>query len=163
DDTTLEKGTGPGRVTLVGSFATPADALGARDELDPAWSPRTGEVVGDAWLDAWKVHFRPFALTPRIVIRPPWEPYTPARGGESVLELEPGRAFGTGLHATTSLVARMLDERADLLTGRRVLDVGTGSGILALVALALGAAEVFAIDIDADAVGLARENAVRNA
>jgi ribosomal protein L11 methyltransferase len=93
---------------------------------------------------------------------PPWVKYAPARAGELVLELEPGRAFGTGLHATTSLVAGFLDARADELLGRAVLDVGTGSGILALAALLYGAARATAIDIDADCVPVVRENAERN-
>jgi ribosomal protein L11 methyltransferase len=162
DETTLARGAGAGRITLVGSFSDRESASEALAEIDPEFSPRIEEVVGDAWRDAWKEHFRPFALTPRIVVRPPWESYAGAGAQQIVLELEPGRAFGTGLHATTSLVARWLDARARELEGRRVLDVGTGSGILALVALALGASSVQAIDIDADAVEVARENAARN-
>ena len=71
-------------------------------------------------------------------MRPPWEAYE-AKPGESVLELEPGRAFGTGLHETTRLVARAIQAHAAEVQGKLVLDVGCGSGILALVALALGA------------------------
>jgi len=99
-------------------------------------APRLEEVVGDAWRDAWKEHFRPFAITRSIVIRPPWESYA-EKPGEQVLVLEPGRAFGTGLHETTSLVARVLEARRGELVGKTVLDVGCGSGILALVALFL--------------------------
>jgi ribosomal protein L11 methyltransferase len=115
--------------------------------------------VGDAWRDAWKEHFRPFEVAPGLVIKPPWEAYEgPAK---VVLELEPGRAFGTGLHETTSLVAGVLAGRA--LAGEAVLDVGTGSGILALLALKLGAARARATDVDPDAILVARENAARNA
>src|SRR5690606_19575150 len=123
------------------------------------------EVVGDAWRDAWKEHFRPFSLTPRVVVRPPWIPAAEveAPAGATVLELEPGRAFGTGLHATTSLVARALDASSDRLAGATVLDAGTGSGILAFVALIFGAARVVAFDVDADVVEVVRENAARNA
>jgi ribosomal protein L11 methyltransferase len=78
-----------------------------------------------------------------------------------VLELEPGRAFGTGLHETTSLVASVLDERRASLAGIELLDVGCGSGILAIAALALGAKSARAVDIDPDAVEVTIENARR--
>jgi ribosomal protein L11 methyltransferase len=160
DATTLIKGA-PGKVTLVASFASHEEAHGAVAALDAALHPRLEEIVGDAWRDAWKAHFRPFAITPSIVIRPPWEAYE-AKPGERVLVLEPGRAFGTGLHETTSLVAQALERHASELAGATVLDVGCGSGILALVALTIGAARARAIDVDADAVEVAKENALRN-
>lgn len=160
DETTLAKSAASGRVTLVASFATREEAEHAMREL-AALAPRYEEVVGDAWRDAWKEHFRPFAIAEGLVVRPPWEPYD-ARAGERVLELEPGRAFGTGLHETTRLVSRALAARADAVRGATVLDVGCGSGILSLVALALGAARAVAIDVDPDAVEVTRENAQRN-
>jgi ribosomal protein L11 methyltransferase len=160
DATTLVKGA-PGKVTLVASFASHADAQTAIDELDGTLNPRLEEVVGDAWRDAWKEHFRPFAITPSIVIRPPWESYA-TKGSEQILVLEPGRAFGTGLHETTSLVAGALEGHGRELTGRTVLDVGCGSGILGLVALMLGAAKVRAVDVDPDAIDVTVENATRN-
>ncbi len=159
DATTLVKGTA-GKVTLVASFATHEEAEAAVAEIDASLSPRVEEIVGDAWRDAWKEHFRPFEIAPGIVVRPPWEPYEgPSR---VLLELEPGRAFGTGLHETTSLVAGVLAERAGELTGKALLDVGTGSGILAILALKLGAARARATDIDGDAIEVAKENAARN-
>jgi ribosomal protein L11 methyltransferase len=118
-------------------------------------------VVGDAWRDAWKEHFAPFALTPHVTVVPPWASH-PEAPGVMLLELEPGRAFGTGLHATTSLVAEILDASRDALAGREVLDMGTGSGILALVALLLGAARAVAMDVDADVIEVVQENAARN-
>jgi ribosomal protein L11 methyltransferase len=160
DATTLVKGA-PGKVTLVASFASHEEANLALEEIDPALHPRLEEIVGDAWRDAWKEHFRPFAITRSIVIRPPWEPYA-EKPGEQVLVLEPGRAFGTGLHETTSLVAGALESHAKELVGRAVLDVGCGSGILALVAITLGASRARAIDNDPDAVEVTRENATRN-
>jgi ribosomal protein L11 methyltransferase len=165
DDQTLARGAGGGRVTLVASFGERAEADAAMEalrELDPALAPRLEEVVGDAWRDAWKAHFAPFALTPRITVAPPWADHAPRREDEQVLWLEPGRAFGTGLHATTSLVAELLDARAADLAGRPLLDVGTGSGILALAALLLGASRAVAIDNDPDVIEVARENAARN-
>lgn len=165
DDQTLVRGAGSGKVTLVGSFETREAALAAIDELtamNPALGARLEEVIGDAWRDAWKEHFAPFLLTPRVRVVPPWIPNRSEHEGEIVLELEPGRAFGTGLHATTSLVAELLDERAPSIAGLEVLDVGTGSGILALTALLLGAASAVAIDVDEDVIDIVRENAARN-
>jgi len=167
DESTLASGSAPGRTTLVASFAASTAAEDAAARIDGAWSPRLSELVGDAWRDEWKKYFVPFRLTERVTIRPPWQPYAPVDAGERVLELEPGRAFGTGLHPTTALVARAIETHCDEIFAREarpasVLDVGTGSGILALVALVLGASTARAIDIDPDAVALAAENAQRN-
>jgi len=159
DQTTLVKGL-VDRTTLVASFSSRQEAETARDQLDAAWLPRIEELVGDAWRDAWKEHFRPFELCPGVVVHPPWEKYTGT--AEHLLELEPGRAFGTGLHETTSLVANALQTHRATYAGGHVLDVGSGSGILALVALALGAGEARAVDNDADVIDVARENAERN-
>ena len=161
DATTLLKGAA-GKTTLVASFATHNEANEAIAALATEWSPRLDEVVGDTWRDEWKKHFHPFAVCPGIVVRPPWEEYA-AKDGEHVLELEPGRAFGTGLHETTSLVARALHTHRAELEDARILDVGCGSGILSLIALALGAKEARAIDVDPDAAAVTRENAARNA
>lgn len=165
DQQTLLRGEGEGGVTLVASFDShdeANEAIATLASVPGASHARLQEVVGDAWRDAWKEHFAPFALTSRITVTPPWVSYTKVRDDEIVLELEPGRAFGTGLHATTSLVAKELDLRADALAGKTVLDVGCGSGILAFVALILGAKDAVAIDIDADVVRVVEENAERN-
>jgi ribosomal protein L11 methyltransferase len=160
DATTLVRGAS-GKATLVASFPDEDAAQAAIAELPAAWSPRLEQVVGDAWRDEWKKHFEPFAICAGVVIRPPWRPYD-AQPGEKIIELEPGRAFGTGLHETTRLVARILAARSAALAGAEVLDVGCGSGVLALVALVLGAKAVRAIDVDPDAVAVTRENAARN-
>ncbi|HEY8042223.1 MAG TPA: 50S ribosomal protein L11 methyltransferase [Polyangiaceae bacterium] len=158
DATTLKRGAA-GKVTLVASFERDVDAHAAAGELPAGWSPRVEEVVGDAWRDEWKKHFEPFRVCPGVVVCPPWRTVE-AGPGEKVVVLEPGRAFGTGLHETTSLVAEVL--ASTRLEGLTVLDVGCGSGILALVALELGAARARAIDVDPDAVAVTRENAERN-
>jgi ribosomal protein L11 methyltransferase len=160
DATTLAKGKEGGE-TLVASFEDEDAAALAALSLPEAWSPRRDAIVGDAWRDEYKKYFHPFELCAGVVVRPPWEAYDP-KEGERVLTLEPGRAFGTGLHETTSLVAEVLAARKEELRGRRVLDVGTGSGILALLALVLGAKSARAIDVDADAVRVAEENAETN-
>jgi len=165
DEQTLAKGAGSGVVTLVASFSTREEAdevIATLSAEDASLSPRIEEIVGDAWRDAWKQHFEPFALTPEITIVPPWVAYERSREGERVLELEPGRAFGTGLHATTALVAELLHDHRAELADARVLDVGTGSGILALIALLYGAKDALAIDNDPEVVDVVRENAERN-
>jgi ribosomal protein L11 methyltransferase len=163
DATTLHRGA-QGKVTLVASFDRLDVARTVVAELPPGWSPRLGEVVGDAWRDEWKKHFEPFRFCEgrgvAIVVRPPWRPYE-NRHEERVIVLEPGRAFGTGLHETTRLVAEVLANATNLVDCH-VLDVGCGSGILALVALTLGAEFVRALDVDPDAVAVTRENAARN-
>jgi len=150
-------------VTLVAAFETREAALEAMEAFDEELHPRIEEVVGDAWRDAWKEHFAAFRISPRIVIEPPWKPADRALidevPGTKLLTLEPGRAFGTGLHPTTALVAGVVDALGDRLVGLSVLDLGCGSGILSLVALMLGAARVRATDLDVDAVRITRENA----
>jgi ribosomal protein L11 methyltransferase len=160
DETTLAAAA-HGRVTLIATFEQTDEACAAARELPAAWSPRLEEVAADAWRDEWKKHFAPFRIAPGMVVAPPWQP-AGADPTERVLVLEPGRAFGTGLHETTSLVAEVLADRAERFRGQSVLDVGCGSGILSLVALALGAGRVRALDVDPEAVLVTRENAARN-
>ncbi len=162
DQDTLVRAEQGGQTTLVASFADDAAVAEALAELDPAWNPRKGAVVGDAWRDAYKEFFHPFRLTPRILIHPPWEAAAAERPDDLLLELEPGRAFGTGLHATTRGVALALEKYLPEFPRASVLDVGTGSGILLLAAGCLGAERGLGIDVDADAVTCARENAARN-
>lgn len=167
DQGTLAKGAESGKVTLVAAFPTREDAEEAISQLEVELSPRYEEIVGDAWRDAWKEHYRPFAIARTkdgraVVVRPPWEAHD-AKPGEHVLELEPGRAFGTGLHETTRLVAQALADHVGELAGVTLLDVGCGSGVLALIALAFGAPRAVAVDIDPESIDVTRENAARNA
>jgi ribosomal protein L11 methyltransferase len=160
DATTLLRAS-PGRAMLVASFEEELAAREAIVRLPPDWSACFEEVVGDSWRDEWKKHFEPFRISRSIVVRPPWRDYRMV-GDERVVVLEPGRAFGTGLHETTMLVAEVLEEHASDFRGLTVLDVGTGSGILALIALAHGASYARAVDTDAEAIAVASENAERN-
>jgi ribosomal protein L11 methyltransferase len=160
DATTLTRGVGD-LVTLVAAFSHEDEARRATADLPGEWRPRLEHVVGDAWRDEWKKHFEPFVLCRGVVVRPPWRTYS-ARADERVITLEPGRAFGTGLHETTRLVAEALVDRVPPSRGSRVLDVGCGSGILALTSIVLGAKEVRAVDIDPEAIAVTRENAERN-
>ena len=162
DAGTLAKSSASDKVTLVAAFSSKGDADEAIAELgNSELVARYEEIVGDAWRDAWKEHYRPFAIAPGVVVRPPWETYE-AKPGEHVLELEPGRAFGTGLHETTRLVARSIREHEKELAGVTVLDIGCGSGVLALIALVLGAKDAVAVDIDAESIEVTKENAQRN-
>jgi ribosomal protein L11 methyltransferase len=117
------------------------------------------QLEAQAWSEAWKDHFQIIRLPPRLVIRPSWLDYQPAPG-EAVVVLDPGMAFGTGSHPTTRLCLRQLCRYVQ--PGQRVIDVGTGSGILALAAAALGASRVLAIDEDDLALRAARANIRRN-
>jgi ribosomal protein L11 methyltransferase len=121
----------------------------------------TVRTVDEAdWAEAWKQHFPVLHVGQRLVIRPSWQPYTPAPA-EVVIDLDPGMAFGTGLHPTTRLCLLALEQT--VRPGNRVLDLGTGSGILALAAARLGAAYVLALDFDPVAVEVASRNVAANA
>lgn len=114
-------------------------------------------VQQEAWESAWKRYYHPVEIGERLAVVPSWEQYD---GGRAILWLDPGMAFGTGTHETTVLCLEELDAR--VRGGERVLDVGTGSGILAIAALLLGAESVLAVDIDPMSVRVATENARRN-
>lgn len=120
-------------------------------------------VHEEDWAAAWKQHFPVMRVGGRLVIRPTWRRYR-ARPGDVVLALDPGMAFGTGLHPTTRLCLAGLESWADagLMEGAHLLDVGTGSGILAIAAARLGAARVTATDVDPVAVDAALSNVRRN-
>lgn len=116
-------------------------------------------VQEEDWANNWKAYFKPFRVGERLVVVPSWEEYE-LREGELPLLLDPGMAFGTGTHATTALCLHWLERL--IQPGARVLDVGTGSGILAIAAARLGADQVLGIDLDPVAVEVARENVARN-
>ena len=109
----------------------------------------------DDWAESWKQYYKPIPLG-RVTIVPAWEKYD-AKDGEIIIRMDPGMAFGTGTHETTRLVMRIMQD--ELHGGERVLDVGTGSGILSICASKLGALTCNAYDIDPVAVKVAKENA----
>lgn len=111
------------------------------------------------WANEWKQYFHVTHVGESLVIKPSWEDYTP-KEGEHVIKIDPGMAFGTGTHHTTNMCMARLEKV--LPTNAEVFDVGTGSGILAIAAALLGAKSVKAVDIDAVAVRVARENIADN-
>lgn len=120
------------------------------------------ELADEDWTSDWQQHFPPFRVSESLVICPSWVKWEAAHG-ERVLTLDPGQAFGTGTHATTGLCLEALArEMKECGANRMVLDVGTGSGILAMAAAALGAEQVLACDIDQEACRVARENVSLN-
>jgi ribosomal protein L11 methyltransferase len=124
----------------------------------------TTRIVHEAdWAEAWKAHFPVLRIGRRIVIKPTWLDHAPAPD-DIVLDLDPGMAFGTGLHPTTRLCLAGIEDAADRgdIDGARVLDVGCGSGILAIAAAKLGAASVLGVDTDPIAIEATVANAERN-
>ncbi|MFN8533196.1 MAG: 50S ribosomal protein L11 methyltransferase [Dehalococcoidia bacterium] len=128
-------------------------------QLRPVAPLRAREVDEEDWADAWKQHFLVHRIGERIVIRPSWRSYDPSPN-DVVIELDPGMAFGTGLHPTTRLCLAALERTVK--PGDRVLDLGTGSGILSIAAAKLGATSILAIDPDPVAVDAATANVAAN-
>ena len=128
--------------------------------LYPMPEPVVRTVREEDWAHAWKRYYKPIRIGRRVLLTPAWEE-ADAMADDLVVRLEPGMAFGTGLHPTTRLCVAALEEW--VRPGDPFLDVGTGSGVLSIVAAKLGARPVWATDIDPLAIRAARENAVRNA
>ena len=124
-------------------------------------------LPAEDWSETWKSFFKPLMIGKNIVIKPTWEPYEP-KPGQLLIEIDPGRAFGTGKHPSTALCLEILElilgesfrKKMDSVTS--VLDVGTGSGILGIAAARLGARRVLGLDIDPEALKVAEENLLRN-
>ncbi|WP_442603686.1 50S ribosomal protein L11 methyltransferase [Paenibacillus sp. KN14-4R] len=161
-----------GRAVIKGYFSTDVDMVEVLEVLKervnelkdfnidtgaPTYDVR--EVDDEDWADAWKQYFKPMRISDRLTIKPTWEEYE-ASPGEIILELDPGMAFGTGTHATTSLCLKALEK---VIAGDEdVIDVGTGSGVLSIAAAKLGARQVLAVDLDPVAVTIAGENTSLN-
>jgi ribosomal protein L11 methyltransferase len=127
--------------------------------LYPLPEPQIRTLRDEDWAHAWKKFYKPLRIGRRVILKPSWEEY-PTQPGDLVIELDPGMAFGTGLHPSTRLCIAALEEV--VRPGDTVLDLGTGSGVLALVAAKLGAGSILATDIDTLAVRVANENAALN-
>lgn len=162
-----------GEAVIKGYYAETVDMDGVIAELTPrveelrefgidpgkaliSW--RT--VDEDDWAHAWKQYFKPLRVSERLTIKPTWEDYIPESPEEKIIEIDPGMAFGTGTHPTTALCLRALEKH--ISGGEEVIDVGTGSGILAVGAMLLGAGSVLALDLDPVAVESAQQNVELN-
>jgi len=119
----------------------------------------TKNVNDEDWANNWKKYFKPFEVGDKIVVKPTWEHYENTQG-KIILEIDPNMSFGSGQHETTRLCLEMIQRYVTQDT--QMLDIGTGSGILAIEAALLGAKSVLAIDIDALSVRIATENALLN-
>jgi ribosomal protein L11 methyltransferase len=135
------------------------EALWHLSQLYPIPVPRFRHLSEEDWAHAWKKHYRVLRVSQRIVVKPSWQAYAP-NPDDVVIELDPGMAFGTGLHPSTRLCLVALEEH--LTPGMKVLDVGTGSGILSIAAAKLGAGLAAAMDIDPIAVKTAKVNVAAN-
>ena len=118
-------------------------------------------LADEDWATSWQQYFKTFEIIPGLVIKPSWEEYR-AEPGQHVLELDPGMAFGTGQHASTRMALALLARALRDKLRPRALDVGTGTGILAMASAAFGAGRVLAVDNDPEAVAVARENIAIN-
>jgi ribosomal protein L11 methyltransferase len=153
-------------VSLIAYFSAPPPleglrrfcaAIGAR--LSEA-AIRTRQTADEDWAQNWKLHFRPQCIGSRLYVCPPWDSTPPP--GRLEIVIDPGMAFGTGQHPSTRGCLTLLDwALASQRTGR-ALDLGTGSGVLAIALAKLGVREVWAIDTDAEALAIARGNAAHN-
>lgn len=158
-----------GQAVIKGYFSEDVNLEEIKDEISPrveelsTFGINTGDVRyelktvdEEAWATAWKQYFKPIRVSDRLTIKPTWEEYIPESDDERIIELDPGMAFGTGAHPTTSLCLRALD--SVIQGGEEVIDVGTGSGILSIGAVHLGVSRVLALDLDPVAVQSAIEN-----
>ena len=148
---------------------TPAQRQAVAEGME--WIAECGLTIGDwklevkrlrreDWVDSWKRHFQPIRIGEKLLVRPSWRK-DPVAPGQAVVVLDPGLSFGTGQHATTKFCLRQLVAQR-LSRKQSLLDVGTGSGILAIAGVKLGYRPVKAIDFDSEAVRVARANAKRN-
>ena len=119
----------------------------------------THSIDEEDWAEVWKKSYKPFRLGRHIVIKPGWEKFDP-EAGDRIIEIDPGMAFGTGTHETTGMCVELIEEYVK--PGMKVIDIGTGTGILAIAAAHMGAKEVLATDLDPMAVKVAAENVAKN-
>ena len=149
-----------GKKRILGVLRRYLESLSRLFPENPRTQITTASLPEEDWGESWKRFFKPVQVTPRFLVKSPWSRARLKRG-QIPIDITPGMAFGTGTHATTILCIRALEERLKK-RGRSVLDVGTGSAILSIIAAKLGAKEVWGIDIDGVALGNARENVEKN-
>jgi ribosomal protein L11 methyltransferase len=157
-----ETASSTGLVNAVSAYRASLRTLGFSVSLA---EPEIAALLDGDWASAWQQAFPPIEVGARILIVPPWEARPDETAGARVqVIIEPGRAFGTGHHGSTESCLRLTEAalRSPGLFAPRVLDIGTGTGILAITAVKLGAPAVLAIDVDPDAITAARWNAEKN-
>lgn len=135
------------------------EALWHLAQLRSMSQPQIKELAEEDWANAWKKHYTILHIGKHLVIKPSWLEYEP-QTDDVVVELDPGMAFGTGLHPTTRLCMVALEEQAK--PGMKMIDIGTGSGILSITAAKLGVRDILALDTDPVAVDTTRRNAATN-
>ena len=147
-------------VAVVEAVRARLEGLKAADQAGAlgALTLSTGSIREEDWAENWKQYFKPFRVSEHLVVKPTWETWD-KQPGDLIIEIDPGMAFGTGTHETTALCIELIER---YYRGGKLLDVGTGSGILAIAAALLGATDVVAVDIDPDAVRVAKENVEKN-
>ena len=159
DQATLVRERAPDEAVIIAAFPDEDSAQRALSELREAYQADLVYVPQEDWATEWRRGFGAQRIGKRLLLHPSWEP-AESKPGDVVLTIDPENAFGSGDHETTRLVLRVLDQR--VAGGERVLDVGSGSGVLSIAALRLGARSAVATDIDADAVVVAKRNAELN-
>lgn len=128
--------------------------------IQPLPEPQYEPVQEQNWMEAWKQHYKPFTIGQRLHIMPAWLAADAADDGRAIVRIEPGMAFGTGVHPTTQLCLLLVEQYVQ--PGNTVIDVGCGSAILAIAAKKLGAGQAVGVDIDPQSMDNARENAALN-
>jgi ribosomal protein L11 methyltransferase len=159
DQTTLVREAASDQVVVIAAFPDEAAAQYALNEIGREYEAEIIYVPSEDWATEWRRGFGAQRIGKRLLLHPSWEAVQ-SDPDDVVLTIDPENAFGSGDHETTRLVLRLLDQR--VAGGERVLDVGCGSGVLSIAALRLGAASAVAVDIDEDAVIVARRNAEIN-
>lgn len=144
--------------TVMGSLKEQLSLLQSQNEGLGTLSLSLQGVKEEDWAENWKQYYKPFRLGEHMVVKPTWEPWD-TQAGDLIIEIDPGMAFGTGTHETTAMCVGLIEK---YYQGGSLLDVGTGSGILAIAAARLGAKGIVAVDIDPDAVRVAQENVAHN-
>jgi ribosomal protein L11 methyltransferase len=145
--------------TLAEHVTAYADSLAALG-FTPPGRPEVAVLQDTGWAEAWREHFRPRAIGRRFLVAPPWE--TPEAGDRVALIIEPGRAFGTGHHGSTAGCLEAIERLTIPDAPGYAIDLGTGSGILAVALARLGAGRILAVDDDPEATAAAAANAARN-
>ena len=140
-------------------FVTKEEAAAVLPQISAAFDGFVANEVEDDWSHAWLEHYKPFVIGKNIAVVPVWEEYE-ARPGQIVFKIDPGHVFGTGQHQSTALCAAILERYA--APGNKLLDIGTGSGILAIIGALLGASDITAVDTDPAALRVCLENAGHN-